>query len=1197
MCGLTTASFYSLYDGKQVYFCSRPCHEKYNAQKAKTPNILLIQLDKDKTQDDPQDAKEEDIFEACHRGDANSDRLVSLLEEGTSANLQNNQGQTLLTYSISKGDIRTTRVLLSAGADVDKRDNKSKTALMVAASIGAEKKMGVLLKRGANALLQDAEGKTALHMTESNTTPDCVKLLLHHEPELLNIKNNFDQTIAHLVAGAGNDTILTTLLNHGVCIDDLDNLGRAPLHYAVLEKAVTCVPILLAAINGVNVLNLADRFGSCPIHYAVQLNNTEIVKMLIEKDCDVNIPNPAGRTSLLIATAEGFWDICQLLVGKCDDINATDKEGFSALHYAARVGESELCRLLIKHGADVNLRNNQEQTPMFLAVSNGHTEVVHTLVEQGAKCDDITDARGRNLFHYAAENGHKAMLRVLLQYSEVCDGEGCDVCNPDDNPIHTKDDDGHTTLYLAVVNRHIDCIKMLIKRGVFVDEDSYRLLGEMGLIDIVDKKRRLGNEEEDDHYGNDREEEDFDYDGYDTTYAVENDNTLDQVVDVTDDADDNDATAADEDDDNDYDDYNDDEENDEQHSTVEDNEHRGDSGVEESDRSCKEETDESELDESNNETDDESVDNSTANIDDGDESERSVDEEEDIDSEIDGSEDEATNNSAENLDDDALIIGECGEDDIREHSTDEEEAPQDDDDDTIESLSDDQMNENKNTDDSQVETESSPDEDEHNISDQEKIENEAASCENLELIDKSIDADHIIEEESIEWTQEEYNKKESPELIEKGDDDDIKSEEESAECVQEEQNEKETPELIGESDDNIKEESAECVQDVQNETPATGSYDDGKHGIDIEEGKEVPVQNSNKHDVLAGNDTESTLEIITQEKTPCDANEIPTQSPECSVDIVHEEETNCIADAKVCVTESKVCVTDNEDCDFKNREQCDDDVESDETAADHEIDAMKNVEAETTGVALDSKARIKQDKERYRKDEIPDIKTREENTVVLEKQVKYKTTKLSLNPAVWKKKYMEQKKRTISLEDQLNKLKLQLDQHQKRMASNLERRQDRVNVLQRLRDPQLVLCQQTHDNELLRMHVQLVQTKAASETTLRNLRQKEINEIRSLRTDYRNAYATFAPKYQSINRLLNLPDWLLPTKVQYGTHPTKSKWTKASRKVTSQMKPFQKNGTYSETFSNRRISNSNQNEASNALEKPENRQSTKSAEF
>ena len=54
------------------------------------------------------------------------------------------------------------------------------------------------------------------------------------------------------------------------------------------------------------------------------------------------------------------------------------------------------------------------------------------------------------------------------------------------------------------------------------------------------------------------------------------------------------------------------------------------------------------------------------------------------------------------------------------------------------------------------------------------------------------------------------------------------------------------------------------------------------------------------------------------------------------------------------------------------------------------------------------------------------------------------------DPTDWKKKFADERKRTLSLEDKLNKLKLQLDQHQRRVVSQLERRQEKNSVPRRL---------------------------------------------------------------------------------------------------------------------------------------------------
>ena len=82
-----------------------------------------------------------EIFQACHRGEDNNEKLKTLLDNGESANQKNGKGQTLMTYSITKGDVRTLNTLLGAGADINLADENSLTPLMLAASIGAHQKV------------------------------------------------------------------------------------------------------------------------------------------------------------------------------------------------------------------------------------------------------------------------------------------------------------------------------------------------------------------------------------------------------------------------------------------------------------------------------------------------------------------------------------------------------------------------------------------------------------------------------------------------------------------------------------------------------------------------------------------------------------------------------------------------------------------------------------------------------------------------------------------------------------------------------------------------------------------------------------------------------------------------------------------------------------------------------------------------
>lgn len=50
-----------------------------------------------------------------------------------------------MTYSITKGDVRTLNTLLEAGADINEADGNSVTPLMLAVSIAAHKKVQFLV--------------------------------------------------------------------------------------------------------------------------------------------------------------------------------------------------------------------------------------------------------------------------------------------------------------------------------------------------------------------------------------------------------------------------------------------------------------------------------------------------------------------------------------------------------------------------------------------------------------------------------------------------------------------------------------------------------------------------------------------------------------------------------------------------------------------------------------------------------------------------------------------------------------------------------------------------------------------------------------------------------------------------------------------------------------------------------------------
>src|SRR4051794_22644532 len=114
-------------------------------------------------------------------------------------------------------------------------------------------------------------------------------------------------------------------------------------------------------------------------------------------------------------------------------VNArSDQDGFTALICAAIRGHVDVVEYLVLQGAKVNrtqhldLGNGAEMgghvSPLMRAAHYGHTKIVKLLIAAGAdviaRTEKILNGRhftGETAFFYAAENGHTATIKALLE--------------------------------------------------------------------------------------------------------------------------------------------------------------------------------------------------------------------------------------------------------------------------------------------------------------------------------------------------------------------------------------------------------------------------------------------------------------------------------------------------------------------------------------------------------------------------------------------------------------------------------------------------------------------------------------------------------------------------------------------------------------------------------------------------------------
>lgn len=145
---------------------------------------------------------------------------------------------------------------------------------------------------------------------------------------------------------------------------------------------------------------------------AVRQDDAAAVQRLLARSFDPNTLDPTGATGLLLATKGSAWRVVDVLLQqpgiKVEVRNASDE---SPLMLAALRGELALCERLIAMDADVN---KPGWTALHYAATNGHTAVMQLLLEHHAYLDATSPNQTTPLM-MAAHYGTPGAVKLLLE--------------------------------------------------------------------------------------------------------------------------------------------------------------------------------------------------------------------------------------------------------------------------------------------------------------------------------------------------------------------------------------------------------------------------------------------------------------------------------------------------------------------------------------------------------------------------------------------------------------------------------------------------------------------------------------------------------------------------------------------------------------------------------------------------------------
>jgi ankyrin repeat protein len=259
----------------------------------------------------------------------------------------------------------------------------------------------------------DEAGNTPLHAAATTGSAGIAGLLLARGADI-DAPNGQGNTPLHEAIQSGNVEIAVLLVEEGADLEARNVHEQTPLHRAVLREERAIGELLVARGAAIDPV---DRFGRTPFLYvARQWGDVAFGRLLLSRGADIGVRDMDGQMALNLAAWRGFDDYVDFLLDSGAEYDTSRGGDRQMLLFAARCGSTRLFGFVMDRESGLLEDEALAARVMRTAVLGGAVEIVERLRASGVALGDDANGYGWTPAHYAARNGHAAMIGYLAEH-------------------------------------------------------------------------------------------------------------------------------------------------------------------------------------------------------------------------------------------------------------------------------------------------------------------------------------------------------------------------------------------------------------------------------------------------------------------------------------------------------------------------------------------------------------------------------------------------------------------------------------------------------------------------------------------------------------------------------------------------------------------------------------------------------------